>query len=113
MKSAVMMTAAIPMIYLVYPPHIFLEGSAVQLLGWGLLLGILGQVVPTIAFNVGIPRIGSTLAAMLGAMELPVAIIAAFLLIGEPVLLVQWLGMILIIAGILLSEKRSKAKTAV
>jgi drug/metabolite transporter (DMT)-like permease len=113
MKSAVMMTAAMPMIYLVYPPDIFLEGNTVQLLGWGLLLGFLGQVVPTVSFNIGIPRIGSTLAAMLGSVELPVAIVAAFLIIGEPVLLVQWLGMILILAGILLSEKRSKAETAV
>jgi drug/metabolite transporter (DMT)-like permease len=106
MKSAVMMTAAIPMIYLVYPPNIFLEGNTVQLLGWGLMLGFLGQVVPTVAFNIGIPKIGSTLAAMLGSIELPVATVAAFLIIGEPILLVQWLGMILILAGILLSEKR-------
>ncbi|SEC17311.1 DMT family transporter [Paenibacillus sp. GP183] len=112
MKSAVMITAAIPMIYLVYPPNIFLDGNTLQLLGWGLMLGFFGQVVPTIAFNVGIPRIGSTLAAMLGSIELPVAIVAAFLLLGEPVLLVQWLGMILILAGILLSEKRSRAEIA-
>jgi drug/metabolite transporter (DMT)-like permease len=113
MKSAVMITAAIPMIYLVYPPNIFLGGNTVQLLGWGLMLGFLGQVVPTTAFNIGIPKIGSTLAAMLGSIELPVGIVAAFLIIGEPVLLVQWLGMILILAGILLSEKRTKAETAV
>jgi drug/metabolite transporter (DMT)-like permease len=50
---------------------------------------------------------------MLGSIELPVATVAAFLIIGEPILLVQWLGMILILAGILLSEKRSKAKTVV
>jgi drug/metabolite transporter (DMT)-like permease len=106
MKSAVMITAAMPIIYLIYPPNIFLEGNTVQLLGWGLLLGILGQVVPTVAFNIGIPKIGSTLAAMLGSMELPVGVVAAFLILGEPVLPVQWLGMILILAGILLSEKR-------
>jgi drug/metabolite transporter (DMT)-like permease len=106
MKSAIMITAAIPMIYLIYPPNIFLEGNTVQLLGWGLMLGFLGQVVPTVAFNIGIPKIGSTLAAMLGSIELPVATVAAFLIIGEPILLVQWLGMILILAGILLSEKR-------
>jgi drug/metabolite transporter (DMT)-like permease len=63
-------------------------------------------VVPTVAFNIGIPKIGSTLAAMLGSMELPVGVVAAFLILGEPVLPVQWLGMILILAGILLSEKR-------
>ena len=48
------------------------------------------------SFNIGIPRIGSTLAAMLGSVELPVAVIAAYLLIGEPVDGLQWVGMGLI-----------------
>lgn len=110
MKSAVMLTAAIPIIYIVYPSGEFLQGNDVQLILWGLLLGFLGQVVPTIAFNIGIPKIGSTLAAMLGSVELPVAVVAAFLIIGEPVKLVQWLGMIFILVGIVISEKRSKAE---
>lgn len=110
MKSSVMMTATIPIIYIVYPPSELFQGNSGNLLLWGLLLGFLGHVVPTVAFNIGIPRIGSTLAAMLGSVELPVAVIAAFLIIGEPVLLIQWLGMFFILAGILLSEKRSKVK---
>jgi drug/metabolite transporter (DMT)-like permease len=109
MKSAVMLTGTVPMIYLIYPPNVLVQGDFTHLLTWGLLLGLLGQVVPIVAFNIGIPRIGSTLAATLGSVELPVAVIAAFLLIGEPVLLVQWIGMLLILIGILLSEKKPKA----
>ncbi|MGO4270114.1 DMT family transporter, partial [Paenibacillus sp. TAF58] len=99
MNSAIMLTAAMPVMYILYPPTVFVHENGSTLLLWGLLLGFLGQVVPTVSFNIGIPRIGSTLAAMLGSVELPVAVIAAYLLIGEPVNGLQWLGMGLIIGG--------------
>ncbi|NEW09033.1 DMT family transporter [Paenibacillus sp. SYP-B3998] len=111
MNSAVMLTASIPVIYVLYPPTVFFDSNGGILLLWGLLLGFLGQVVPTISFNIGIPRIGSTLAAMLGSVELPVAVVAAFLLIGEAVNGVQWLGMGLILAGIIISEYKTGTTT--
>lgn len=107
MNSAIMLTAAMPVMYILYPPTVFVHENGSTLLLWGLLLGFLGQVVPTVSFNIGIPRIGSTLSAMLGSVELPVAVIAAYLLIGEPVNGLQWLGMGLIIGGIIISENKS------
>ncbi|MNI40701.1 EamA-like transporter family protein [compost metagenome] len=68
---------------------------------------MLGQVIPTVAFNIGIPRIGSSVAAMLGSIELPAAVIAAFFLLGEAVVWIQWLGMGCILVGIVISEKKS------
>lgn len=107
MNSAIMLTAALPLMYLLYPPTIFFQENGGSLLLWGLLLGFLGQAVPTVSFNMGIPRIGSTLAAMLGSIELPVAIVAALLIIGEPVNGLQWLGMGFILIGILISENKA------
>ncbi|MDR6881262.1 DMT family transporter [Bacillus sp. 3255] len=107
MNSAMMLTAALPVMFIVYPPTVFFQESGRVLLLWGLLLGFLGQALPTVSFNMGIPRIGSTLAAMLGSIELPVAIIAAFLIIGEPVNGIQWLGMGFILGGILISENKT------
>ncbi len=111
MKSSIMLTAAIPFVFVMYSPTVFVQESGLELILWGLLLGLLGQVIPTIAFNIGIPRVGSSLAAMLGSMELPVAVIAAFLILGEPVLGIQWLGMGLILMGIIISEYKSKVIT--
>lgn len=108
LKSAWMMTAGTAVIYMFYPP-VFLAGTGtdpVPLLMWGALLGIVGQVVPTVSFIIGIPKVGSTLAAMLGAMELPVAVIGALVMLGEQVMFIQWLGMALILAGVLVSEMR-------
>jgi drug/metabolite transporter (DMT)-like permease len=93
--------------YVLYPPTVFVHDNGGMLLLWGLLLGLLGQVVPTVSFNIGIPKIGSALAAMLGSVELPVAILAAYLLIGEPITGLQWGGMALILGGIIISENKS------
>jgi drug/metabolite transporter (DMT)-like permease len=109
MKSAVMITGALPVLYLIYPPIAFFQEDGGSLLLWGLGIGGLGQVLPTIAFMIGIPRIGSTLAAMLGALELPVGIIASLLILNEAVHGVQWFGMLLILAGIVVAEKREAA----
>lgn len=106
LKSAWMLTAGLVVIYMFYPP-VFLAGGVPQtgsLVLWGLGLGLLGQVIPTVAFLIGIPRTGASLAAMAGAMELPVALIGAYLLLGESITGIQWLGMGLILAGIALSE---------
>ncbi|MEW9702545.1 DMT family transporter [Paenibacillus sp. SI8] len=111
MNSAVMLTAAMLVMFILYPPTVFFQENGGNLLLWGLLLGFLGQVVPTISFNMGIPRIGSTLAAMLGSVELPVAVIAAFLILGESVQGMQWLGMGFILVGIIISEYKSGAVT--
>lgn len=107
MNSAVMLTAALPVMYMLYPPTVFVHENGGVLLLWGLLLGFLGQALPTVSFNIGIPKIGSTLAAMLGSVELPVAILAAYLLIGEPISGLQWGGMALILGGIIISENKS------
>jgi drug/metabolite transporter (DMT)-like permease len=107
MNSAIMLTAALPVMYVLYPPTVFVHENGGMLILWGLLLGLLGQALPTVTFNIGIPKIGSTLAAMLGSMELPVAILAAYLLIGEPISGLQWGGMALILGGIIISENKS------
>jgi drug/metabolite transporter (DMT)-like permease len=105
LKSALMQTATIPVLFVLYPPLQYVHtGDWVPLMAWGLLIGLFGQVLPTILFNIGIPRIGSSLAAMIGSVELPVAILAAYLIVGEPVGLLQWLGMLLILLGIAAAE---------
>ncbi|WP_127586827.1 EamA family transporter [Paenibacillus koleovorans] len=60
----------------------------------------LGQVIPTITFNIGIPRIGSSLSAMLASVELPVATVGAWLQLDESIGALQWTGMLLILCGI-------------
>lgn len=107
LKSAIMVTSAIPLIYILYPPQYLFHTGVGSLIVWGTVLGLFGQVFPTLFFNIGIPRIGSSLTAILGAIELPVAIIGAFLLLHETILPLQWAGMAIILSGIIVAEKKA------
>jgi drug/metabolite transporter (DMT)-like permease len=104
MRSALMWTAAVPIVMLIWPPTYLTTIDMGPFLLWAFVLGSLGQVIPTILFNFGIPRIGSSLAALLGSMELPTAIVFALFILQEHVTVWQWFGMLLILLGILVSE---------
>ena len=69
-RSAVMLTAGFLLVVLLYGSKAVSSGSEGTLIGWGLLLGVLGQVIPTVLFNIGVPRIGAgAWAALLGSLE--------------------------------------------
>lgn len=65
-----------------------------------LLLGFFGIVLPPLMFSIGMPKIGSGLGAILSTAELPVALVFSILLLNETILPLQWLGVIIIFAGI-------------
>ncbi|TCM90941.1 threonine/homoserine efflux transporter RhtA [Paenibacillus sp. BK033] len=105
-KSALMMSFGFIVILIMYGSATFQGSAGLQwkLMGWGFALGLLGQVMPTVFFNAGIPRVGSGLASMLGATELPFAVISAWLILGEPITLTGTGGILLILGGIVVAE---------
>ncbi|WP_028609712.1 EamA family transporter [Paenibacillus harenae] len=107
-KSAMMMTFGFIVISLLYGSKAWGSNGEWALLGWGTALALLGCVIPAICFNKGIPKIGSGLASLLGAMELPVAAISAWLIIGELLSAGIWLGILLILAGIVIAENEAR-----
>lgn len=119
LKSAVMMTPFLPIalliVWFMYPNHTVVQGDSAQfvhILLWGLALGLLAHAIPTVFFNIGIPRIGSSLAAMIGSAELPATVIGALLLNAEVVTSAQWFGIALIVVSIIVSERRQGQKVA-
>lgn len=90
-----------------------LAGSgSVPLVVWGVIMGLLGTVLPTVCMNVGIPKAGAGLAALLGSFELPVSVLAAKLMLGEPLSWWQGAGIALILAGILAARNRQEGTVA-
>ncbi len=79
--------------------------------GYGIAIGLLSQAVPTLLFSIGIPRIGGGAAAILGSIELPVAIVLAVWILHESVSVSTWIGVVLILAGIVFGE-RSRSQNA-
>lgn len=68
----------------------------------------MGQVIPLLAFSRAIPLIGGSLAAIIASVELPVASLVAFLLLGEHLRLIQWLGILLIALAVVVANWRGE-----
>ncbi len=69
---------------------------------YGLILGLFGIVIPIYLFSIAVPKVGTATASILSAMELPVAVTASVILLSEPLSLLQMMGIIIILIGMIL-----------
>ncbi|GKV64349.1 MULTISPECIES: EamA family transporter [unclassified Sporosarcina] len=69
---------------------------------YGAILGIFGIVLPIFLFSVGVPKVGGGMSSILSAVELPVAILASMLLLGERLTWLQFAGIFLVLSGMIL-----------
>ncbi|HEX4208091.1 MAG TPA: DMT family transporter [Ktedonobacteraceae bacterium] len=110
-RGSLMTTGTMLITLLIYPPQFFFNGSLVHgLWFWALLLGLFGVLIPSYCYAKGIPAIGSGMATILGSAELPVVVITSALILKEPVELTQWLGIILILFGIVCTQQSIRWK---
>ncbi|WP_460879598.1 EamA family transporter [Pontibacter rugosus] len=110
-KSALILTGACILIFTIFPPVFLVNGALFDgLFKWGILLALFGTVIPPLFYAYGIPKVGLGLSAILSAAELPVAVLMSSLVLNEEVWAVQWLGVALILAAILLSNLNSLRK---
>ncbi|MGE5702061.1 MAG: EamA family transporter [Clostridia bacterium] len=113
-RSAIMMTGSMLLCFIVYPPAFLLNGTLADGLWlWGLLLALFGAILPTLLFNVGVPKIGVGLSSILGAAELPTAVLLSSFVLQEAFSLLQWAGVALILVGVALPELLRKKQSAV
>lgn len=75
---------------------------------YGIILAVFGTIIPPILFNIGFPNAGLGLGSIVSSLELPVSVTMAFVLLGEKVIFVQWLGIALILFAIVLMNLPSK-----
>ncbi|HJS00236.1 MAG TPA: DMT family transporter [Flavobacterium sp.] len=78
------------------------------LLKWGIVLSLFGTVLPPLLLNSGFPLTGIGLGSIVSALELPVSVTMAYLLLAEKVNIEQWFGIFLIIIAIVLMNIRLK-----
>ncbi|MBC9796691.1 EamA family transporter [Sinomicrobium weinanense] len=85
------------------------EFSWEALLKWGIVLGLFGTILPPVLFNKGIPEIGTGLASIIAALEIPVSVFSAYLLLSEHIGILQITGIVtILIAMILINYRRRK-----
>lgn len=117
-KTALMITGGFIICAIILPPNflinfkLFLDVS----LSAGIYLAFFGPFLSTLMFSKGTPMIGTGMASLLGAMELPTAIIMSQIVLKEVVTWQQYLGMAMIILAIslpqLITTKQQKKATS-
>lgn len=76
---------------------------------WGILIAIFGTVIPPLLLNAGFPLTGIGLGSIVSAMELPVSVMMAYVVLGETVVFTQWIGILLIILAIVFMNIKFKS----
>ncbi len=79
-------------------------------LKWGIVLSLFGTIIPPLLMNLGFPLTGIGLGSIVSALELPVSVMMAYVLLNEKVILTQWVGIVLIILAIIIMNVNFKRK---
>ena len=104
-RSAWMITGGMLLLFILFPPYFLFNGLLWgQLLLFGFLLGLFGAFIPPVLFAIGVPHIGGGMAGILGAAELPVAVLLSSFVLHEQVSGLQWVGVVLVLLGVVIPE---------
>lgn len=104
-RSMWMIAGGLLLVFALFPPEFLWNGKLLGTLPlFGLLLGFFGAFLPPLLFAYGVPHIGEGLAGILGAAELPVAVLLSSLVLHEEVSWLQWAGVLLVLLGVALPE---------
>lgn len=104
-RSLWMITGGMLLVFILFPPVYLFNGLIwSDLMLYGFLLGMFGAFIPPVLFAAGVPHIGEGMAGILGASELPVAVLLSSFVLHEHVSLLQWTGVIVVLIGITLPE---------
>lgn len=104
-KSFIMVSGALVIMFAVISPSFLFDGSLAQgVWKFSIPQALLGSVIPVVFFAIGVPKVGPGLGTILGAAELPAAVIVSVLVLQEQVTWLQWFGILLIIVGIIVPQ---------
>lgn len=73
---------------------------------YGLLVALLGTVLPPLLLNKGFPIVGVGLGSIIASAELPCAVLISYTLLHEVVNSTQWIGVVIILAAIFILNFR-------
>ncbi|MFC4023621.1 DMT family transporter [Oceanobacillus longus] len=106
-RTPIMITGAALLIFLIFPPHVTLNVNAVSsgsLWFYAGCLALCGLILTPLMFAISTPHISAGLATILGAIELPVSVIVAYIGLGEYIAPSRWFGVLLILLAITIGE---------
>ncbi|RLL41359.1 DMT family transporter [Oceanobacillus piezotolerans] len=109
-RTPIMITGAALLIFIVFPPHMSLTADVLMSADIWFYAGglaLCGLILTPLMFAMSTPYISAGLATILGAVELPVSVMVAYLGLGEFINTSRWLGVLLILLAIAIGEMRA------
>jgi multidrug transporter EmrE-like cation transporter len=73
-----------------------------------LFIGTVGGALKILSFAYALPRLASSGYALIVCLEVVTVVLAGVILLGETLLAVQWLGIVLVLAGIAVTRTRRR-----
>jgi drug/metabolite transporter (DMT)-like permease len=108
-KSLLITFGGLLVVFLAFQPSFIREPSRLVEMGeFGLVVAIMGTIFPVVFLAIGSPHLDSGITTILGAAELPAAIVSAMMILHEHVTAMQMAGMILILIGIMIPQMHVK-----
>lgn len=110
-RSKYLVIGGLIVIMMFWNVQIIREFDWLVYLKWGAFLGFFGTILPPILFNKGIPIIGTGLGSIISALEIPISVFSAYLVLNEEISELQWLGIIIILVSVIFINLRKTKKT--
>lgn len=105
-RSKYLVYGGILVVILFWNFQILEEFNWLVFLKWGAFLGLFGTILPPILFNKGFPEIGTGVGSIIAALEIPVSVFSAYLILNEEISILQWVGIIVILFAVFLINWR-------
>ena len=105
-RSKYLVYGGLMVVVLFWNVEILNEFNWLVFLKWGAFLGLFGTILPPILFNKGFPEIGTGVGSIVAALEIPVSVFSAYLILNEEISILQWVGIIVILIAVFLINWR-------
>jgi len=112
-RSLYMILGGLIIIALLFHASLNKDFSFEIFLRWGPALSLFGTILPPLLFTRGMPLTGMGLGAIIASIEIPVSVLMANLILKEPVSVLQWMGVILILFAVVLMNIGTNKKELV
>ncbi len=100
---------SIPLVLAGIPDFLRLDLPSVPLAVWvaSALSGLLAIAVASVLWNMGVARLGSARTALYNNLVLPIAVVTAWLALGETLTTIQIAGAVLAVSGVMMARRHT------
>ena len=106
-RSKYLVFGGLLVILIFWNAAIFHEISWSVFLIWGSFLVLFGTILPPVLFSKGMPRVGTGFGSIISAIEIPISVVSAYLVLNEHISLLQWLGIVIILIAVVLINRNN------